>query len=130
MKTLRDDQADALERLRMAVGSGKRRVMMQAATGYGKTILAAHIVDSAASKGKRVLFTVPALALIDQTVEAFYAQGIRDIGVIQANHVMTDWSKAVQVASVQTLQKRGIPKSDLVLVDEAHRWSKLYEKWF
>ena len=33
---------------------------------------------------------MPALSLIDQTVEAFWAEGIRDVGVIQANHPLTN----------------------------------------
>jgi DNA repair protein RadD len=130
MKQLRDDQAFALDELRRAVGSGCRRVMMQAPTGFGKTVLSAAIVESAQAKGKRVLFTVPAIALVDQTVEAFWAQGVREIGVIQAQHSMTDWSKPVQIASVQTLQKRTLPKADVVLIDEAHKWFRFYEKWF
>lgn len=130
MKQLRDDQAFALDELRRAVGSGCRRVMMQAPTGFGKTVLSAAVVESAQAKGKRVLFTVPAIALVDQTVEAFWAQGVRDIGVIQAQHSMTDWSKPVQIASVQTLQKRTLPKADVVLIDEAHKWFRFYEKWF
>jgi DNA repair protein RadD len=130
MKELRDDQAFALEELRRAVGEGKRRVMMQAPTGFGKTVLSAALVESAQAKNKRVLFTVPAIALVDQTVEAFWAQGVREIGVIQAQHEMTDWSKPVQVASVQTLQRRGLPKADVVLIDEAHKWFRFYEGWF
>ena len=43
--------------------------------------------------------------LVDQTVEKFYAEGIRDIGVIQANHDLTNWSRPVQIASVQTLMR-------------------------
>src|SRR6476620_6981033 len=104
--------------------------MMQAPTGFGKTVLSAAIVSNAQAKNKRVLFTVPAIALVDQTVEAFWAQGVRDIGVIQAAHAMTDWSKPIQVASVQTLQRRPIPKADVVLIDEAHKWFRFYEKWF
>jgi DNA repair protein RadD len=130
VRTLRDDQADALERLRDAVGSGRRRVMMQAPTGFGKTVLSAAVVENALAKGKRVLFTVPAIALVDQTVESFAAQGIYEIGVIQAQHAMTDWSRPVQVASIQTLQKRTLPKADVVLIDEAHKWFRFYEKWF
>lgn len=49
---------------------------------------------------------MPAIALVDQTVERFRESGIDDIGVIQSDHWMTDWSKSVQVASVQTLQRR------------------------
>lgn len=130
MKTLRDDQAFALEELRSAIGQGCRRPMVQAPTGFGKTVLSAAIVERAQQRGKRVLFTVPAISLVDQTVEAFWAQGIRDIGVIQAQHAMTDWSKPIQVASVQTLQKRTLPRADVALIDEAHKWFRFYEKWF
>jgi len=130
VKTLRDDQAEALADLRHVVGKGKRRVMMQAPTGFGKTVLSSAIVQNAQAKGKRVLFTVPAISLVDQTVDAFWSQGIRDIGVIQGQHILTNWSQPVQVASVQTLQRRPLPKADLVLIDEAHKWFRFYEKWF
>jgi DNA repair protein RadD len=42
---------------------------------------------------------------------------------------MTNWGRPVQIASVQTLNKRGIPDTDLVIIDEAHRWYDLYETW-
>lgn len=94
--------------------------MLKLATGAGKTVIAAAIVRGAREKGKRVLFVVDAISLIDQTVEAFFAEGITEIGVIQADHPMTDWSRPVQVASIQTLQKRTMPPADIVIVDEAH----------
>src|SRR5712672_1747067 len=125
MKTLRADQAAAIDQLRASLASGKRRIVMMAPTGYGKTITAASIIASAQDRGKKVLLTVPAISLIDQTIEAFYGQGIRDIGVIQANHSMTDWGKPVQVASVQTLQRReALPEADLVMIDECHMMFK------
>ncbi len=130
MRELRDDQAAALEELRACIGAGERRPLMQAPTGMGKTVIAAEIVRRAQAKNKRVLFTVPAISLIDQTIGVFWDQGIRDIGVIQANHSMTDWSKPVQVASVQTLQRRSLPEADMAMVDEAHVFHRFYEKWF
>jgi superfamily II DNA or RNA helicase len=123
-------QMKALEMLRSSIGQGRRRPILQAPTGLGKTMLAAALVDGARSKGKRVLFTVPALSLVDQTVKAFFDEGIYEIGVIQSNHIMTDWSRPVQIASVQTLQRRDLPEADAVVVDEAHRWHTFYEKWF
>jgi len=127
---LRVDQQRGMDLLRQSLGSGKRRPMLQASTGWGKTVVAAAIVEGARAKHKRVLFTVPAISLIDQTVERFWQHGIRDIGVIQANHPMTNPAMPVQVASVQTLQKRGrIPPADLVLIDEAHRWYTFYSQW-
>lgn len=103
---------------------------MQASTGWGKTVVAAAIVQSALDKGKRVIFTVPALELIDQTVRAFAEEGICDVGVIQAKHPLTSPERPVQIASVQTLLRRKIPPADLVLVDEAHRDFKLFHDWF
>src|SRR3546814_15272831 len=43
---------------------------------------------------------------------------------------MTDWSKPIQVASVQTLQRRGMPEVDLAIVDEAHVRNQWLEKQF
>ncbi len=130
MKTLRTDQAEAIENVRSAMRE-TRRVVLQSPTGWGKTVVAGDIVRSARDKDKRTLITVPALSLVDQTVEALYAQGISEVGVIQANHEKTDWSKPVQVASVHTLMKRGtIPEAAVVLVDECHKWFKFFEKWF
>jgi DNA repair protein RadD len=119
-RTPREHQLHARQLLRIAHRNGKRRPMLQIATGGGKTFVAAMIITGARQHGKRVLFIVDALSLIDQTVEAFIAEGIHDIGVIQADHPMTDWTRTVQVGSVQTLSKRGMPAVDLVIVDEAH----------
>ena len=76
-----------------------------------------------------MIFTVPALSLVDQTVRAFWEDGIRDVGVMQGTHAMTDWSRPVQVASVQTLQRRPIPEADVVMIDECHRWYDFYGNW-
>ena len=109
MPELRTDQTEALENLRKTVGAGHRRIVMQAPTGFGKTVLSAALVNNARAKKKKVLFTVPLIGLIDQTVEMFWEHGIRDVGVIQATHHMTDWSQPIQIASVQTLQRRPMP---------------------
>lgn len=129
-KILRPDQTAAIGMLREAVGHGQRRIVLMAPTGAGKTVIAADMVQKARAKQKRVLITVPMISLVDQTIEALGAQGIRDVGVIQAQHQMTDPTQPVQVASVQTLQHRVVPPSDLVIVDETHKWFRFYEQWF
>lgn len=129
MKTLRPHQTASIDGLRQSLARGFKRPMLQAPTGAGKTLTAAAIIKSARDKGKRVLFTVPAISLVDQTVREFYAEGIREIGVIQADHPMTDPTKPVQVASVQTLQRRHVPPADLVIVDEAHRNFQFVRDW-
>lgn len=123
-------QTLTVECLRASLRSGHRRPMVQSPTGSGKTVTAAMIVEAALRKGKRVAVTVPAISLVDQTMEAFYNEGIRECGVIQADHRQTDWSKPVQICSLDTLHKRdALPKVDLVLVDEAHVIKKALLKW-
>jgi DNA repair protein RadD len=126
---LRPYQADAIHQCRDAVARGVRRVMAQLATGGGKTLIASAIASGFRALGLRVLFVVPAIELVDQTLEKFYREGLRDIGVIQAGHWRTDWSQPVQIASVQTLMRRQIPPADLVFIDEGHKWFDFYRKW-
>jgi DNA repair protein RadD len=126
---LRDDQTVTVDALRDAVRSGKRRICLQAPTGYGKTELAAELTNSAQKKNKKVLFTVPAISLIDQTVQLFAKRGILDVGVIQADHHMSNWDMPIQIASVQTLMRRTVPDVAVVMLDECHQWFQFYEKW-
>lgn len=131
--TLHQHQTQALWMLKKSISEGHRRPLVQAPTGFGKTVLGAAMVEGALQKGNRVMFVVPAISLIDQTVQSFYSEGITEIGVIQANHELTDYTKPVQVASVQTLSRRNVsrlPDCQVVIVDEAHRWFKFYEEWF
>lgn len=127
-KELRPHQVRALDMLRASLRQGNRRVIIQAPTGAGKTVLAAKILEGALAKGNRAIFTAPMINLIDQTVAAFEAEGIRDVGVMQANHPRSNGLARVQVASVQTLARRAIPSAALVIVDEAHIRSEVIDK--
>src|ERR1700678_2446177 len=123
-------QERALTALKQTVAQGVKRIVLQSPTGSGKTKLAAAMVDGAIRKGNRMAFVVPAISLVDQTVEAFYAEGIRNVGVIQANHSMTDWGKPVQVCSIQTLQRRvAYPEAKVVVIDECHVLFQHHKKW-
>lgn len=119
-KQLRLHQIDAITQLRESLKSGKKRPVLKLPTGSGKTLIAANIIASAREKGKRVLVIVDAIELIDQTVAAFYDEGLHSMGVIQAKHPMTDYSRPIQIASVQTLARRQCPEFDLAIVDECH----------
>lgn len=129
MKELRPHQEKAIHSLRHSLARGARRPLCQLPTGAGKTVIAANIIRMALDKGNRVIFTVPAVSLVDQTAREFFAEGILDIGVMQADHPMTDPTKPVQVASVQTLQRRQIPEAGLVIIDEAHRSFQFVRDW-
>lgn len=127
-KTLRPHQSRAIDLLRQSFGKGNRRVVIQGPTGFGKTLVAAKIIEGALAKGNGVIFTAPAVSLIDQTVAAFEGEGVRDIGVIQANHPRTNPLAKVQVATVQSLARRAIPEHSLLIVDECHNRSVVVER--
>lgn len=130
MRELWPHQIDAIQSLRQSVGQGVRRIVLQSPTGSGKTLLAASIVDSAIKKGKRVTFCCSHLSLIDQTVEGFYREGIVDVGVFQGNHHMMNFSKPVQIASIQTINARKLfPQSDIVIIDECHVLFDAHKRW-
>jgi DNA repair protein RadD len=122
-------QASAILKLRQAYTDGARRIMLQIATGGGKTLVASTIAAGLNAVGLRVLFVVPAIELVDQTVMKFWDAGIHDVGVMQADHAMTNATKSVQIASVQTLMRRELPPADLVFLDEAHRDFAYVRRW-
>jgi superfamily II DNA or RNA helicase len=129
LRPLRPHQERALEALRRSLLAGHRRVMLQAPTGFGKTLTAAHIIRRALDKQNRVIFTVPALNLVDQTVASFAAEGIDCVGIMQGDHPGTDSEQPVQVCSVQTLARRQKPDAAVVVVDEAHLAFASVHEW-
>lgn len=128
-KPLRPHQRKAMTLLKASFLAGWRRTVCQLPTGAGKTRLAAEIVKGAVAKGNRVAFTVPAISLVDQTVEAFENEGIDCIGVMQASHERTHYGMPVQVCSVQTISRRFVPEADVVIVDECHLQFDVIKRW-
>lgn len=128
---LRPHQQTALDQLKASLLAGKRRPLLQAPTGAGKTVIAAHIVAGARRKHKRVTFCVPALTLIDQTFDRFVENGIdpAEMGIIQADHPYRRPDAPIQIATAQTLARREYPECDVVVIDEAHVRFKVYDKW-
>jgi DNA repair protein RadD len=132
MHTIRDYQKESIDRVRQSMRTNNR-VILQLPTGAGKTFIASEIIHSAVAKGKTVSFVADRLNLIDQTSQSFYNFGIEH-GIIQGDHWMTDYSKQVQVCSIQTLARRKFRHhSDLVIIDEAHtmyaKQLEMLDKW-
>lgn len=94
----------------------------------GKTVLAAHIIENAVARSRRILFLYRGTELGTQCSEKLDALGIRH-GIIQAGSKRRN-AHQVQVASAETLvrmvRKAGatfapwIPEADLLIIDEAH----------
>jgi superfamily II DNA or RNA helicase len=134
---LRPYQLAAIENTRRALRSGKRRVLICAPTGSGKTLTSGSIILGAHAKGSRVLFVAHRRELVDQSVLALARLGLSAIGVIRAGDKRKDPSQPIQVASIQTLARRAHldPPPHLVFIDECHRaasasyQSALYEAY-
>jgi superfamily II DNA or RNA helicase len=107
-----------------------RSVMLQMPTGTGKTVLFNQIVKDELAKNSRLLIVAHRKELIDQNVARLWLDfGIR-AGTIMAN-VRADLSLPVQVASIQTLNRRDYPdlNPSTVIIDEAHHVpAKSYRK--
>lgn len=127
MISLYPDQEDLLNKIRAEWGK-HNRILAMAATGFGKTRLAARIIEGMTNKGFRVCFTVPRISLIAQTADAFHELGLTDISYIHRDAQYSPHSKIV-IASIDTLIRRDKHDFDLVIVDECHHRRKKLLEW-
>jgi len=121
---LRDYQTQTISKFFESLDKEFTRILLQAACGSGKTVIAAMIIKWAVSKGWRVLFLAHRRELVNQCSDKLNRIGIGH-GIIMAGKsasLMAD----VQVASVQTLlarMRRGVlslPPAELIVFDECH----------
>lgn len=120
MKKLRGYQEVAVADLRNGIKQGHKKQVLAASTGFGKSIVAMHLINNALQKQKRCMFLVDRRVLVDQFSNHLQENGI-DHGVLMANHWRWRPYELVQVASVQTLERmESIPVVDLIIIDEVH----------
>jgi predicted helicase len=82
-KTLFDHQAKALEAVRKGLDEDDRGKIIMAC-GTGKTFTSLRIAEDLAGNGKRVLYMVPSLALMSQTVREWKNDAIEDFTAFSA----------------------------------------------
>jgi DNA repair protein RadD len=124
---LRTYQREQLAQLASALHADLRRVLIQLATGGGKTHQIAAIALAASLAGFRVLILATRTRLVRQIHERLDAFGASH-GVIAAPlPELMHHGRLVQVASVDTLYRRALvnqrmplPSADIVVFDEAH----------
>lgn len=125
--SLYPDQEDFITEIRNLWRKNKR-IMAMACTGFGKTRVAARIIEGFSSKGLKVCFLVPRITLIEQTAKSFRELGIEDITYLWTDFD-TDYNAKVTIASMDTYIRREKMEFDLVIVDEAHHARKQILEW-
>lgn len=134
MLSLRDYQHAAVDQVRESFRAGRRRPLLVAPTGSGKTVIFSYVTANAAAKGNRTLILVHRAELLNQTHAALSHLEVPH-GLIAAGKT-SDPSHLTQIASVQTLVRRldHIRPPDLIVIDEAHHatagaWASVLAKW-
>jgi superfamily II DNA or RNA helicase len=81
-------------------------------------------------KGKRAVFLCDRTTLINQTSAAADHYGLKEHGIIQADHWRRQPDQLLQIASAQTIAKREYwPQLDVLVVDEAHTQMKVWTEY-
>ncbi|MBK6906500.1 MAG: DEAD/DEAH box helicase family protein [Rhodocyclaceae bacterium] len=122
----RDFQEVAHGKLRQGVKDGHRVQAVMAPTGAGKTYLGMRIIHEALLRGHSAMFVCDRTTLINQTSAVADTYGLTAHGILQANHWRVDRESKFQIASCQTLARRGWPDADIIVIDECHT---LYAAW-
>jgi len=137
MTELRPYQTEIVGEFERTVAAGRRRIIMVAPTGSGKTVVAAEIISHFTQAFRPVLVLAHRKEIIEQTSKKLHACKISH-GIIKAGFSPRPMER-VQVASVQTLWVRAmrsdamaLPPADLLIVDECHHatattWRKLID---
>lgn len=123
-------QQAAHESLRQGFRDGHKNQLIMAPTGAGKTYLGHRIAHEALVKGRKVVFVCDRTTLINQTSKTADAYGLAAHGIVQANHWRRNTEMPYQIASAQTLAKRGYwPEADVIIIDEAHTQLKVWTEY-
>lgn len=135
MINLRDYQTDIVTGCREAFRAGQRKVLVQLATGGGKTVLGSFMVHGSSQKRDLTCWwLVHRRELITQASRTFTAMGISH-GTIAGGYASDPFNR-VQVGSIQTIARRldDLPPPDMIVFDETHhigaaQWSEIFDRY-
>lgn len=124
---LRQYQESIINQIRSHFKNGKRRVVMCAPTGSGKTVMFSYMATSAIEKGNRVLIITDRKELFGQAHGSLYRLGLQP-QEIKPNK-KPNFEELCFIAMSQTLKRRiydplyqiFLWSIDLIIIDEAHK---------
>jgi len=119
IETLRNYQNEGISKIFSKWKDGKRSVLFQMPTGTGKTVLFNEIVHRGFKQDRKILIVVHRIELVEQTTKKLLNKGIPVSQIVAGKEA--DYSKTVQVASIQTFSRREqYPEANLIIIDECH----------
>ncbi|MBX2965946.1 MAG: DEAD/DEAH box helicase family protein [Cyclobacteriaceae bacterium] len=131
LRFLRYYQVEAIKAVQKAVSEGKKRFLLEMATGTGKTLTAAAIIKLfyRTKNARRILFLVDRLELEEQARKDFTNYLKNDLTTVVYKEKKNDWRKAeIVVTTIQSLMVNNKYKTlfsptdfDLIISDESHR---------
>lgn len=124
----RDYQRDCIDTLTAEIGRGRRKLLVETATGTGKTRTAAALIKRLfdASAATRVLFLVDRNTLAKQAYDAF-AEHVPSLATYRATGPGDRFraEKQITICTLQTMindySRYSSGYFDLVIIDECHR---------
>jgi len=132
-KELRPHQKTAISAIIASLRDGKIPVA-SCSVGFGKSLILAELCEKALKQGKRVLQLVPTKELCEQNYLEMieYTAQPHDIGICCAKLAKYQTKhKCVIATNTSFLSRRAKSGAfDLLLCDEAHLWSPIYESTY
>lgn len=131
LRFLRYYQVEAIQSIQAKIKEGKKRFLLEMATGTGKTLTAAAAIRLFIRTGnaRRVLFLVDRLELEEQARKDFNNYLKNDFSTVVYKENKEDWRKAeIVVTTIQSLLVNNKYRNnfsptdfDLIISDESHR---------
>ena len=126
MIQLRNYQQNTINALRKAIQSGKRKLIMCAPTGAGKTVMFSFMLKSAIAKGKKCMVLTHRTELLSQAGGILSNLGCELVNLDAKLKRLPDAN--LYVAMTQTLARRIsnpeyktlLSEIDLIIIDESH----------
>ncbi len=134
MISLRPYQEEAINAIRNHFAGGRRRILLQAPTGAGKTVMFTAMVKSTVDRGRSALIITDRVELLKQAGGSLMKFGL--IADTIAAHTRYIRPHHLYVGMLETLSRRAKNKAyqhllksiDLIILDEAHKnsFNKLF----
>jgi len=119
MTSLFPDQIELVDNIRASMKRHKR-ILVQAETGFGKTIASAHMICESRAKGNTALFVVPRRELLKQTAKSFYDNDMQ-FSYISSGYQTNPYAKTFLATTGSLIRRLAkVPTPKVVFLDEAH----------